>query len=46
MTPTDFREMTAALYAVVSAASGERDWNGIRRYYHPDARLVRTGVDT
>lgn len=45
MTPTDFREMTAALYAVVSAAPGDRDWNGIRHYYHPDARLVRTGVD-
>jgi hypothetical protein len=43
--PTDFREMTRALYAVVSAAPGRRDWEGIRHYYHPDARLVRTGLD-
>ena len=41
----DFREMTRALYAVVSAPPGQRDWNGIRRYYHPEARLVRTGVN-
>lgn len=43
--PTDFREMTRALYAVVSAAPGKRDWEHIRHYYHPDARLVRTGLD-
>ena len=37
--------MTAALYAVVSSPPGKRDWEGIRAFYHPDARLVRTGVD-
>ena len=42
---TDFREMTEALYRVVSAPSGARDWSAIRRYYHPDARMVRTGVN-
>ena len=42
---TDFREMTEALYRVVSAPSGARDWSAVRRYYHPDARLVRTGVN-
>jgi hypothetical protein len=37
--------VTAALYAVVSSPPGKRDWEGIRDLYHPDARLVRTGVD-
>ena len=42
---SDFRDVTAALYAVVSSPAGERDWDGIRDWYHPDARLVRTGID-
>jgi Domain of unknown function (DUF4440) len=42
---TDFRELTRALYAVVSAAPGQRDWDAIRHYYHPQARLVRTGLN-
>ena len=29
----------------MSSPPGERDWEGIRELYHPDARLVRTGVD-
>jgi Domain of unknown function (DUF4440) len=41
----DFREMTAALYRAVSAAPGERDWPAVRSIYHPEARLVRTGLD-
>ncbi len=41
----DFREMTRTLYRVVSSPPGERDWDAVRRYYHPDARLVRTGLD-
>jgi hypothetical protein len=45
MARTDFREMTAALYRVVSAPPGQRDWGSVRDYYHPDARLVRTGVN-
>jgi hypothetical protein len=44
-TRTDFREVTQALYRVVSSPTGQRDWNSIRHHYHPDARLVRTGVD-
>jgi hypothetical protein len=42
---TDFRELTHALYRVVSAPPGQRDWNAIRDYYHPEARLVRTGLN-
>lgn len=42
---SDFRDVTAALYAVVSAPAGKRDWEGIRHWYHPDARLVRTGIN-
>lgn len=42
---TDFRELTRALYRVVSAAPEQRDWDAIRHYYHPQARLVRTGVN-
>jgi hypothetical protein len=42
---SDFRELTQALYRVVSAAPAERDWNAVRRYYHPEARLVRTGLE-
>jgi hypothetical protein len=41
----DFRELTATLYRAVSAAAGERDWDAVRRCYHPEARLVRTGLD-
>jgi hypothetical protein len=41
----DFRELTRALYRVVSAAPEQRDWDAIRHYYHPEARLVRTGVN-
>jgi hypothetical protein len=42
---TDFRALTRALYEVVSAAPGERNWDAIRHYYHPEARLVRTGLN-
>jgi hypothetical protein len=41
----DFRELTAALYGVVSAAPAERNWDAVRPFYHPEARLVRTGVE-
>lgn len=41
----DFREMTETLYRAVSAAPGERDWAAVRRVYHPEARLVRTGLN-
>ena len=41
---TDFRKLTHELYRVVSAAPAERNWDAVRNYYHPEARLVRTGV--
>jgi hypothetical protein len=41
----DFRELTQALYRVVSAPPAQRDWNAVRPFYHPEARLVRTGID-
>ncbi|MGH8175357.1 MAG: hypothetical protein ACREV5_03730 [Steroidobacter sp.] len=44
-TTTDFRDMTRALYRVVSAPPGQRDWSAVRHYYHPEARLVRTGLN-
>jgi hypothetical protein len=45
MSAPDFRDLTRTLYRAVSAAPGERDWAAVRRIYHPEARLVRTGVD-
>lgn len=41
----DFRELTQALYRVVSAPPAQRDWDAVRPFYHPQARLVRTGVN-
>jgi hypothetical protein len=41
----DFRDYTAAIYGVVSAPAGARHWERIRLLYHPDARLVRSGLD-
>ena len=45
MARTDFRELTRALYEVVSAPPEQRNWDAIRHYYHPEARLVRTGLN-
>lgn len=44
MSGADFRELTATLYRAVSAPAGSRDWDTVRRIYHPEARLVRTGI--
>lgn len=41
----DFRELTRVLYAIVSAAPGQRDWSRMKALFHPDARMVRTGLD-
>lgn len=41
----DFREMTWAHYSAVSAPAGQRNWESVRQHYHPEARLVRTGVN-
>jgi Domain of unknown function (DUF4440) len=45
MADPEFRELTATLYRAVSAAPGERDWAAVRRIYHSQARLVRTGAN-
>jgi len=42
---TDFRDYTRKLYEIVSAPEGSRDWQAERSLYHPDARLVRTGIN-
>ncbi len=44
-TKIDFRELTQALYGVLSTPPAQRDWDAVRRYYHPQARLVRTGLN-
>jgi len=41
----DFRAMTAALYRVLSVPPAQRNWEALRPLYHPQARLVRTGVN-
>lgn len=45
MSRTDFRDYTRKLYEIVSAPEGSRDWQAERSLYHPDARLVRTGIN-
>ena len=45
MDRTDFRDITEALYAAISGPAGERNYDAVRQFYHPDARLIRTGVD-
>ena len=45
MSRTDFRDYTRKLYEIVSAPEGSRDWQAERSLYHPDARLVRTGLN-
>lgn len=42
---TEFQDLTAKLYAVISSAAKKRDWESIRSLYHPRATLVRTGID-
>jgi hypothetical protein len=34
-----------ALYATLSGPAGERDWDVRHQLFHPDAKLIRTGVD-
>lgn len=41
----DFRDYTKLLYEVVSTPSGQRDWHAAAALFHPDARMVRTGID-
>jgi hypothetical protein len=42
---TDFRDFTSRLYEIVSTPGPNRDWEAERSLYHPDARLVRTGLN-
>ena len=42
---TDFRDVTRTLYRAVSAPFGQRDWDSVKPLYHPDARVVRTGIN-
>jgi len=42
---TDFRDYTSKLYEIISASESDRDWEVERAFYHPDARLVRTGFN-
>lgn len=39
------REMVEADYAMLSGPAGPRDYDSVKHFYHPDARLARTGVD-
>jgi len=41
----DFRAMTQALYGVISVPPAQRNWDAVRACYHPEARLVRTGIN-
>lgn len=41
----EFREMTWTLYSALSSRPGQRNWDAVRQHYHPEARLVRTGID-
>ena len=45
MSRSDFRDYTSKLYEIVSAPEGSSDWETERALYHPDARLVRTGLN-
>ncbi len=42
---SDFRDYTSKLYEIVSTPGSDRDWEAERPLYHPDARLVRTGLN-
>jgi hypothetical protein len=44
LTRSDFRDYTRKLYKIVSTTGQSRDWESERALFHPDARLVRTGV--
>ena len=45
MSRKDFRDITSKLYEIVSTPGPNRDWEAERALYHPDARLVRTGLN-
>lgn len=45
LTRSDFRDYTSKLYQVISSPQRLKGWESIRSLYHPDARLVRTGLN-
>ncbi|MEL7486994.1 MAG: hypothetical protein AAGJ87_07255 [Pseudomonadota bacterium] len=44
MTDPDFKPILEDVYAMLSGPPGPRDYDRVRHYYHPDARLIRTGM--
>jgi len=42
---TRIADVLEALYATLSGPAGERDWDARHQFFHPDAKLIRTGVD-
>ena len=40
----DFRSITCEIYDMLSGPAGPRDYDRVRHHYHPDARLIRTGI--
>lgn len=38
------REMIKTDYAMLSGPAGPRDYDSVKHFFHPDARLVRTGI--
>lgn len=41
----DIDQLIGAFYATISGPAGAQDWEGAKRLFHPDARLVRTRLD-
>jgi hypothetical protein len=42
---TRIEDVIAAIYSSLSGPAGGRDWSEHEEIFHPDARLMRTGVD-
>jgi hypothetical protein len=42
---TRIGDVLDALYATLSGPAGDRDWEVRHQFFHPDAKLIRTGVD-
>jgi hypothetical protein len=42
---TRIGDVLDALYATLSGPAGDRDWDARHEFFHPDAKLIRTGVD-
>jgi hypothetical protein len=42
---TRIGDVLDALYTTLSGPAGDRDWDVRHQFFHPDAKLIRTGVD-